>query len=847
MNILNTHKLLIVNPMNKAALRNNALPIYFNRFLTFIALIFIIAGNSNAQSNMFKQTFTDAEYYFLMQDYREALPLYQKLYRIDSTNANINFRLGQCYLNIPGIKSKAIPHLEQAIQYINPKYNEGSYKETQAPPLAIFHLGEAYMVNHMLDKALETFTQFKERIDVKDIYSLDYVNQQIKACNIAKQYISKPINIETEKFIPFPERNKNCNYPVLSGDRKSMIFTVKEKFYSAIYYTTKDTGDWGTPRNITLELGVEGEVYSTAMNNDGTMLLLFMQQMASGDIYYSNLINGKWQPAKKHNDGINTKDWETFASLSSDGNKLFFTSNKKGGQGGLDIYCAEKMPSNTWGNIRNIDELNTPYNEESPILSSDGGTIYFASQGHNSMGGFDIFYSKLLSNGKWSTPINIGYPINTPDDEFYYFPIDSATALMPLVSKDLVTFYEIYKVGIKPIVPKKTVKLSGTINLSDNADINSDSIIINVKDIQSQEIVTSVSSISKNGLYNTDIKPGNYMVEVLSNYYNAEPINIYIPENYSQAVFPLDITLMPNIIKQGLALRLKTILFDFDSYTLTRESKFEIEKVYAFIEENPSLYIEVCGHTDSKGSPSYNLKLSSKRAKSVVEYLVSRGIDERRFIVKGMGALSCIASNANADGTDNPSGRRLNRRASIRIFSGNKNVLIDYVDVPENLKPQDLTYTILLSRPGDTISNATITKIERLLDEYSKRTDIGSYAYINIGMFDNKSKAISNLNKIIELDIANAMIVSELELQRLIKAEKKNLISSQTVFTILLMTSETPIDKSNFKGLVATEEKGKDGLFRYYFGSFNSKETAQMQLEKVTVLGYPNAMIVKFK
>lgn len=799
-----------------------------------------------AQENIFKQTFTDAEYYILMQDYREALPLYQKLYRIDSTNANINYRLGKCYLNIPGLKGKAIPYLERATKSINPKYNEGSYKETQAPPVSLFNLGEAYLVNHKLDKALEAFTQFKERLDVKDIYNLDYVNQQINACENAKEFLKNPVKVETEKVIPFSERNKNCNYPALSGDRQSMIFTVKEKFYSGIYHCTKEQDKWSTPKNITLELAIEGEVYSTTLNHDGTQLLLFKNDLTTGSIYYSNLVNGKWQPVKKLNNGISSKGWETFASFAPNDKSLLFTSNRKGGLGGIDIYMADLMPNGSWGNIRNLSGINTPYNEESPILSNDGKTLYFASQGHNSMGGFDIFYSKRLSSGEWSTPINMGYPINTPDDEFYYFPIDSTTALVPLVSKEQETYYEIYKVKIKPSIINTPINISGQITLSDNADISSDSIVVLIKNTQNNNEFISVRPSNQTGEFTATLSPGNYTVDILSKYYGITPLNIYIPENYSHPSFPLNLALTPNLIRQGLALKLKNILFDFDSYALTRDSKFELEKVYSLMEGNPSLYIEICGHTDSKGSPSYNLKLSSKRAKAVVDYLTFKGIDERRFIVKGLGALSCVASNVNPDGTDNPAGRSLNRRASIRIFSGDKSIQIDDVNVPENLKPQNLTYTVLLAKPGDEINPESIKLVEKELDSYSNRTDIGSTAFISIGSFSNKSKAISTLNKIVET-IPNAMLVSEQELMRLIKAEQKNRVGTKSIFTVLLMTSETSINKDNFKGVVPIEEIGNDGIYRYYFGTFSTREAAQSQLEKINVLGFPNAMIVKIK
>ncbi|MCB8964619.1 MAG: OmpA family protein [Bacteroidales bacterium] len=816
-----------------------------------VLLVLLITGtgvSTTAQTPDFKQIFSDAEYYLLLQDYREALPLYQKLYKIDSTNSNINYRLGQCYLNIPGLKNKAIPYLETAVNQINPKYNEGSYKETQSSPEAIFLLGQAYMIDHKLDKALEQFTKFKDSIDTKDIYNLDYVNQQIKACEVAKQLIAKPINIETKRFTPFADRNKNCNYPVLSGDRQTMVFTTKEKFYNAIYICTKKQDNWSSPVNITLDLVVEGDIYSTALNHDGTQLLLFKNEVSNGNIYYSNLVNGQWQPAKKLNGQISTKNWETFASFAPNDKHLLFTSNRKGGKGGLDIYIADKLANGSWGNIRNIEEVNTAHNEESPILSDNGEVLYFASQGHNTMGGFDIFFSKRLTNGTWSSPINIGYPINTPDDEFYYFPLDSTSALVPMVSPDLTSCYEIYTVEQKQPKKQKTippVAIAGKVVLSDNADINSDSITIYLKDEETSTLITSVQP-SATGEYSITSKAGNYTVEVQSKFYSIKPTSIHIPENYSQSKFPLDLLLTSNIEAQGLALKLKNILFDFDSHELTRDAQFELEKVLSLMEGSPTLYVEVHGHTDSKGSPSYNLKLSAKRAKSVVEYLTQKGIDEQRFIVKGLGALSCIASNVNPDGSDNPTGRSLNRRASIRIFSGNKSIQIDNINVPENLKPQNLTYTILLAKPGDNFTDEAIAKIEEALDQFSNKTTIGRSAYVSIGSFDNKSMGIATLNKVVDIN-PNAMLVSEQELERLIKYEKQRTVSTQTVFTVLLMTSETSVPRSQFKGVLPIEEKGRDSIYRYYFGTFRSKEIAQQQLEKINVLGFPNAMIVKFK
>lgn len=762
------------------------------KFVKYILLVVALASFGIVQAQeSFKELFNDAEYYFFLKDYKEALPLYNKLYSLDSSNSNIIYKIGLCYLNIPGLKEKAIPYLEKASQNISKRYREGYYREKNAPLDVLFYLGQAYGVNFQFDKALDAYQKFKEKIEVRDIFSLDYVNQQIRACEIAHDYISRPITLKTEHLNLFKNTRKSCTYPVVSGDRQTMVFTVKDKFYTAVYYTKCVDGKWETPKNITLDLRVEGELYTTSLNYSGDYLIIFVNEVTSGNLYYSTIKDGKWQPVKKLPSPINSRDWETFASLSPDGKQLYFTSNRKGGYGGIDIYVSNLMPNGKWSEPVNLGpQINTAYNEESPILCPNGKTLYFASQGHNSMGGFDIFYSSKLDDSAWSVPTNVGYPFNTPDNEYYFFPIDSLTGYMPMVVENQSSIYEIYKVSIYPSIAKK-IKLFGNVKLSDNADVKSDSITIFVKDTSNNTVAMALPL--SDGSYSVDIKPGTYKIFASSEFYIMDTLMLNIPLTYNQEKYPLDLNLRAKPTINEEVIKFNYILFDFNSYKLKREALFELEKIYKLMIDYPDLYIEVIGHTDSKGTPAVNLLLSARRANAVVEYLVNKGIDEKRFVVRGMGSMVSFAANTNPDGSDNPHGRKLNRRVSIRVFNPNKNIKIEYVDIPEHLKPQNQKYTIMLSPINDTISPELVKRIEKFFDFRLREFKIGSRSITCMGVYETKADAIQDLNTIIDLGATRAILINEDEMQRFITALQKNVITQKTVFTILVATSEIPL------------------------------------------------------
>jgi len=393
--------------------------------LFIILLAFLINNDLIPQSKSeLKNTFYDAESWILFEDYEEALPKYQMLLKSYPGNSNFLYRIGQCYINIPGEKEKAMSYLESAVKNINPEYQDGKFRETGAPYDALYHLANAYRINDQLDKALEAYNLFKKNL-IPEIYDSVIINQQIQSCFTAKKLMETPVYIkEINIGKNINETNSEFN-PVVSEDEKMLVFSKSEAFYDAILYSTRTNGNWSVPVNMNELLKVDRDFYPTSISRDGRTLYLYSTVDYDGMIYTAKFENNTWSPIVKLNDNINTKFWESHATVSHDNKRLYFTSNRKGSLGGLDIYVSSRDSTGDWGPAVNLGSvINTPYNEESPFLSKDDRTLFFSSRGHYNMGGYDIFYSRLLDNGQWSVPVNVGYPFNTTDDDVFFKPLN---------------------------------------------------------------------------------------------------------------------------------------------------------------------------------------------------------------------------------------------------------------------------------------------------------------------------------------------------------------------------------------------------------------------------------------
>ncbi len=390
-------------------------------FLAF-ALIVPVFSQENKE---FQDSFLEAEYFLMNEDYEDALTYYLPLYEKMPDNANLAYRIGVCYLNIPSSKNLSVDYLVNASKNISAKHKEGTVSEAAAPYEVLFELGRAYQINFKFDKAIDAFSRYLETLLPDDEENLDFVKHEIEACDRAKDFIAAPVVYNEENIGGlFNDEKANFN-PLISADGKSFAYEVSLKFYDAVMFSKIVNGKWATPVNITPELQSDGDFYISCLSADGKLLYISKDDNINSDIYVSSYQEGNWSKAAKLNKNINTKYWESHGFISEDGNELIFASDRPGGFGGLDLYVAHKI-NGDWGVAINLGpEINSQFNEDRPFLVNNGKTIFFSSQGHDNIGGYDLFRTELQSNGIWSRPANLGYPLNTPDDDIFFMPVEN--------------------------------------------------------------------------------------------------------------------------------------------------------------------------------------------------------------------------------------------------------------------------------------------------------------------------------------------------------------------------------------------------------------------------------------
>ena len=393
------------------------------RAVCLLFILLLIAPVYAQENKDLEDSFLEAEYFLMNESYSDALTYYLQLYEKLPDNANLAYCVGVCYLNIPGKKNLSIQYLENAIKNMSAKHKEGTLTQVAASYDALFELGRAYRINYRFDKAKETFTKYLATLLPDDHENIDFVRNEIKACEMAKDLIATPVAYAEENMGElFNDEKSNFN-PLISADGKSFAYMVSLKFYDAVMFSRLVNGRWSAPVNITPELQSDGDFYISCLSADGKLLFLSKDDHVNSDIYVSSYDGKTWSKTVKLNKNINTKDWESHGFISEDGNQLVFASDRPGGFGGLDLYISRKV-NGDWGPAVNLGpEIYSQFNEDRPYLINNGKTLFFSSQGHENMGGYDIFRSDLQSNGLWSIPKNLGYPINTPDDDIFFMPV----------------------------------------------------------------------------------------------------------------------------------------------------------------------------------------------------------------------------------------------------------------------------------------------------------------------------------------------------------------------------------------------------------------------------------------
>ncbi len=411
----------------------------------FGVLLLLVGYSALAQpygDAKYKQKLTKADALIFNGAFAEALPLLEELHATDTSIANVNFLLGICHLNGTKNYLQAIRFLENASRDVSKDYTEVNWKERKAPGLTYLYLGRAYHYLNQFDKAVSNYYNYRSFIDIDDLETYNKVRMVIKHAENAMELIKVPVSVNITNLgatinTVFPDYA-----PIISADGETLIFTsrrpggtsdAKDKdgsYFDDIYVSKRSENDaWGKPMRIGGGINTVGHEAAIGISPDGQSLFIYKDDNGDGNIYRSDLKGTEWTAPIKMGSNINTSSWETHAAVSHQGDMLVFTSNRAGGYGVRDLWYCLRLPDGSWGLAQNMGSVvNTQFEEDSPFLAFDGKTLFFSSQGHTSMGGFDIFRSEYVE-GAWTEPENLGYPINTAEDDvFFVLAADGETA-----------------------------------------------------------------------------------------------------------------------------------------------------------------------------------------------------------------------------------------------------------------------------------------------------------------------------------------------------------------------------------------------------------------------------------
>jgi len=601
-----------------------------------------------------------------------ALNSYIRANDFNPNNSELNYKIGICYINSADA-SKALPYLQEAY-----KLDREIAKDIK------YRIGQSYQSMLNFDKAIEEYNGFKISLSPNILYNWHTTLQKrFKECTAGKELMKKPT---IGMIISLNEINSQfAEYcPLISADESMMIFTSKRKettgglrdpfsleFYEDIYISYNENGIWGTPTNIGAPVNTVNHDATVGLSPDGQELYVYKGikksgDIYAGDIYYCELKGSEWSKSKALPNSINSPYSEFSASISFDGRTLYFTSNRPNGYGKKDIYICTKEANGDWGNATNIGNIiNTEYDEEGVFAHPDGKTLYFSSKGHNTMGGYDVFKSAKNKNGIWSKPENIGYPINTGNDDiFFVTSADGRHGYFSSIKQGGKGSTDIYMINFTAFEDdNKTVNL--TLVKGKVKDSKTGKFIeakIEIFDNEKNEIIAVFNSNSETGEYLITLPSGkNYGIAVYADDYLFNSANFDLPESKEFGEIILDVEL--ESLEKGSKIILNNLFFKHASSELEHASLTELNRIVKILKDSPDMRIEIGGHTDNTNSLATNQRLSTNRSKSVVDYLINNGINNSRLEYKGYAFYQPIADNKTEEG------RKQNRRVEFKILN----------------------------------------------------------------------------------------------------------------------------------------------------------------------------------
>jgi outer membrane protein OmpA-like peptidoglycan-associated protein len=626
--------------------------------------------------------------------YNDAFNEYLQALVYNSANPELNYKTGVAAL-FSDKKEEAAGFFLKAIEL----------KKDVAEDVLLL-TGRSLQYSGRFPEAIEKFTAYLSLPGKKAPKNILLARKYIQECNSALIITKDTLRISIENTGPNINSGADDYSEIFTSDGKTMYFASRRelsksgkrhsdtKFDENIFSSRLNNGSWEPAVTLGKELTSKYSESPLYINSARDMLYVYTGYENKGDIKVSVNKKGIWKAPQKVPFAINSRGSETSFTFSPSGNEIYYvTDNGKENLGGKDIYFIKKLNERKWSKPQNAGTIiNTIYDEESVRFSRTGDTLWFSSRGHNSIGGFDIFYSVKNKNAAWDSVKNCGYPVNTPWDEIFYYPSPVDDSSFYFVSNRSGGFggTDIYHGRILPpervIVPPAPHKpdtviirdtvlvikevappppvVQGVYLLGKVKDSETGEPVlakIDVMTISANEIIGTTASSETDGSYRVKLPAKkSYMIDLHATGYLSEMKRIDVPENWSKEVYNLNIELIK--VKVGKKVVLNNILFETGKSLLTPGSSVELDRLLNIMKENAQMRIEISGHTDKTGSEPLNFKLSEARAKAVVEYLAKKGIERKRMEFKGYGPSQPIAENTTA------AGRAKNRRVEFKIL-----------------------------------------------------------------------------------------------------------------------------------------------------------------------------------
>lgn len=623
-------------------------------------------------------------------NYELALLEYNKAQEFNPKNGLLNLKIGVCYMNSP-YAQKGISYLQTAKEL-----------DPECDPFLDFYLGKALQLGGKYAEAIKAYESFEAGYKKADHFN-KFVSKAKKECALIRTAEENPIRAwvdnVTELNSPF-----NDYAPSVSTDGAELIFTSDRpnghtpnaagSYDKDIYSSSLSDGKWSPAQALKGGVNTEEDDVSNNLSYDGTKMLLHRSVDGQFDIFESKLVGLNWTSPEKMPFQISSnKANEIYAAYSSDGWSIYFARDHETRSNGFELMYSS-MQSKIQKNYmaaQMISTVNSKFNEGPVYITLDGETMYIASEGGDSYGGYDIFVSER-NQGTWSKPVNLGYPINTPYDDFFFS--STANGKYAYIASNRAEGkggYDIYKVTFwgsekKPALATEDYLLASIANpMKDNTiessvDVNKKSFTvfkgktidamtkkaveaeIDITDNATGKIIETFTTNSATGKFIITLASGkNYGIAVRADGYLFHSENFDIPNGSADNMVNKTIELKNIAVGSKIALR--NIFFDTGKSTLRAESNAELDRLVKLLKDVPTLKIEISGHTDNTGSATLNATLSQARAEAVVNYLKGKGIAANRMTAMGYGSSRPIASNGTADG------RQQNRRTEFEIKS----------------------------------------------------------------------------------------------------------------------------------------------------------------------------------